>query len=361
MGFSAPDPAGRDLLGDPVVRAAVGAVRAAMDVCRAVRQHEHEVRALTKDDRSPVTVADFASQAVVAYRLAVALGEVRLVAEEEAGVLDGAGQAGYLEAVLRAVRPVWADAEPAGVIGAIASGNGCPDAAGFWTLDPIDGTKGFLRGQQYAVSLAYIRGGRPVLGVLGCPNLSPDRRISPETTDSRGLLCVAAEGQGAFAIETEETSDATAPAPVRLAAVEGRPGEGPGAGFRACLSVEKSHSDGSVVDAILRGVGLQPQVLRMDSQCKYAVVARGQAEAYVRAARAGYAEWIWDHAAGALMAAEAGCRVTDLGGRPLDFGVGRRLAANRGVLCARPDLHRRLLDAAHRAGVAGRVGPTAPA
>jgi HAL2 family 3'(2'),5'-bisphosphate nucleotidase len=360
MSLTAPGPAGRDLLGDPVVRAAVGAVRAAMVVCRAVRQHEHEVRALTKDDRSPVTVADFASQAVVAHRLSGALGEVRLVAEEEAGVLEGSGRAGYLDAVLQAVRPVWADAEPAGVIGAIASGNGRPDAAGFWTLDPIDGTKGFVRGQQYAISLAYIRGGRPVLGILGCPNLSPDRRISPETTDSRGLLCVAAEGHGAFEIETEERSDAAAAAPVRLAPVEGNSGEGPGAGFRACLSAETSHLDGPVVDAILRGVGLRPQVLRIDSQCKYAVVARGQAEAYIRAARAGHAEWIWDHAAGALMAAEAGCRVTDLGGRPLDFGAGRRLVANRGVLCARPDLHRRLLDAARRAGVAGRVPPPAP-
>ena len=41
----------------------------------------------------------------------------------------------------------------------------------FWTLDPIDGTKGFLRGEQYAVALALIEGGEVVVAALACPNL----------------------------------------------------------------------------------------------------------------------------------------------------------------------------------------------
>ena len=39
----------------------------------------------------------------------------------------------------------------------------------FWTLDPIDGTKGFLRGDQYAIALALVEDGEVVLGALGCP------------------------------------------------------------------------------------------------------------------------------------------------------------------------------------------------
>ena len=62
----------------------------------------------------------------------------------------------------------------------IDHGNGEP-ADLFWTLDPIDGTKGFLRGDQYAVALALIKEGKPVLGVLGCPNLPFDDKSNNGT------------------------------------------------------------------------------------------------------------------------------------------------------------------------------------
>ena len=57
----------------------------------------------------------------------------------------------------------------------------------YWTLDPIDGTKGFLRGDQYAVALGLIDDGEVILGVLGCPNL-------PNSDGSRGAIFSAVEG-----------------------------------------------------------------------------------------------------------------------------------------------------------------------
>ena len=65
---------------------------------------------------------------------------------------------------------------------------------GRWTLDPIDGTKGFLRGGQYAVCLALIVDGRVVLGVIGCPNL-PVKSAEPD--GPRGCIFVAVKDQGA--------------------------------------------------------------------------------------------------------------------------------------------------------------------
>jgi Inositol monophosphatase family len=63
-----------------------------------------------------------------------------------------------------------------------------------WTLDPIDGTKGFLRGGQYAVCLGLIEDAQVQLGVIGCPNLLVD----PSNQDGpRGCLFVAVKGQGA--------------------------------------------------------------------------------------------------------------------------------------------------------------------
>lgn len=66
-----------------------------------------------------------------------------------------------------------------------------------WALDPIDGTKGFLRGGQYAVCLGLLEKGKVVLGVMGCPNLPVDPK-NPE--GEKGAIFVAVKGQGAFQV-----------------------------------------------------------------------------------------------------------------------------------------------------------------
>jgi len=65
----------------------------------------------------------------------------------------------------------------------------------FWTLDPIDGTKGFLRKGQYAICLALVVDGEVVLGVIGCPNLPVDMK---NEKGERGCIFVAVKDQGAF-------------------------------------------------------------------------------------------------------------------------------------------------------------------
>jgi 3'(2'), 5'-bisphosphate nucleotidase len=84
----------------------------------------------------------------------------------------------------------------------------------------------------------------------------------------------------------------------------------------------------------------------MDSQAKYAVLALGEGELYLRTpTKPGRSEWIWDHAAGVICVEESGGRVTDLDGRPLDFGTGRALTANRGIVGTNGVLHERVLAA----------------
>jgi len=93
--------------------------------------------------------------------------------------------------------------------------------------------------------------------------------------------------------------------------------------------------------------------VRLDSQAKYAVVARGQADIYLRMpTKKGYVERIWDHAAGALCAVEGGCVVSDIRGAPLDFGCGRGLENNSGIAVAPPGVHGRIIAAIGRLGLA---------
>ena len=164
-------------------------------------------------------------------------------------------------------------------------------------------------------------------------------------TDS-GSIFFAVKGQGAFIIADGPGTDDT-PAPVRVSEREDP------AAVQFCESVESGHSAHGDSAAIAGRLGLTAPPLRMDSQAKYAVVARGEADIYLRLpTRADYREKIWDHAAGALIVTEAGGVVSDVDGRPLEFHHGRELTANRGVIVTNGRLHQRVLDVVRALGIA---------
>jgi 3'(2'), 5'-bisphosphate nucleotidase len=323
-------------------RALVEAVRAAAVVCRAVQADLRTGETLTKPDESPVTVADLASQAVIARRLADAFPDLPLTAEEDASTLAGPDRAELRRAVVSRVSAVWKGATEDDVLRALARGSHPGGAAGrFLALDPIDGTKGFLRGEQYAVALALVEDGRVVAGVLGCPNLAPPG-------GARGVIVHAAFGAGCRATPLGGSG---ADRPVRVS-VESDP-----ARLRLCESVEVGHSDRGASDALRARLRVAAPPVRMDSQAKYALLALGGGEVYLRTpTREDRREWIWDHAAGAIVVEEAGGRVTDVTGAPLDFGRGRRLEANRGVVATNGRLHHAVLAALRDAGAAPRPG-----
>ena len=333
------------------LEAAKAAVIQASRVCRAVQSDLERVRSITKDDKSPVTVADFASQAIVARALVEHLGKVTLVAEEDAAELReraDEGRTEVLDEVVRAVQIVWPDAKRDDVLDMIDVGNAQPvrdTMHGFWTLDPIDGTKGFLRGQQYAVSLAWIEAGTPVIGVLGCPNLSVDFAEPLDKPDPRGTLYFAAHTGGRYEMPCDDP-DAEPTRLTRLTRSENEP-------IRMCESVEAGHTSHNAAEQILEKLGEAGEPSRLDSQAKYAVVARGQADLYLRLPKPGkpYVEKIWDHAAGAAIATEAGCSVTDIFGNTLDFSHGRRLEKNKGVVVAPPALHGKAIGAIEELGI----------
>ena len=90
-----------------------------------------------RPDRSPVTAADHAAEAVILAGLARELPGVPVVSEEAAG---------------HARRPALADS--------------------FFLVDPLDGTREFLAGRdEFTVNIAIVRGGRPVLGIVAAPAL----------------------------------------------------------------------------------------------------------------------------------------------------------------------------------------------
>ncbi|QDT67821.1 Inositol-1-monophosphatase [Planctomycetes bacterium MalM25] len=319
----------------PEARFALDAVREAALLTRRV-QAEMVTDALTKGDKSPVTVGDFAAQAVVGKRLAEAgLACGVLVGEESAAALREADGAATLEQVTHFVRSVVPDATPQQVCDWID--HGASDAGdAYWTLDPIDGTKGFLRGDQYAVALALVEGGQVKLGVLGCPELEG---ASQPAKGGAGSLLIAIRGEGTYASGLSTEGDWT-----RLAASP----ESDATKTRMLRSVEKGHTNLGAIDHLATAMGVAVDPVGMDSQAKYAVLAAGGGEMLVRllsADRPDYREKVWDQAAGSIVVEEAGGRVSDLDGKPLDFSHGRTLATNRGVVATNGALHEAALAA----------------
>ncbi|MEE9405215.1 MAG: 3'(2'),5'-bisphosphate nucleotidase [Algisphaera sp.] len=302
---------------DKHLEVAVSAVRAASVVCQRVQADLVNAKTLEKGDKSPVTVADFAAQAVVCGALREAFADLPVVGEEAADDLRP-----DVAADLRAAVAQHAGMTHDQALSAIDFGGWTPDGSQdmYWTLDPIDGTKGFLRGEQYAVALGLIVKGRVVLGVLGCPNLDGGLLMAATAGGGTRLLSLAGEGVAGEPVRVSDVTDSTK------------------ANF--CESVESGHSDQGTSAKIAATLGITDAPYRIDSQCKYAAVARGNASIYLRLpTRPGYEEKIWDHAAGLLVVEEAGGRVTDIEGKDLDFSCGRTLANNRGVVATNGALH----------------------
>ncbi|NHC37633.1 3'(2'),5'-bisphosphate nucleotidase [Scytonema millei] len=312
---------------------AIASVIQAAKLCVQIQQ-DRLAAAIEKPDFSPVTIADLGAQAIICQAIAAAFPQDVVVGEEDAKLLRQPQMSEQLEQITAYVRIHVSEASADRVLDWIDRGNGKVGDR-FWTLDPIDGTKGFLRGDRYAIALALIENGEVKLGVMGCPTLPLDLN---QPQGERGVLFVAVKGQGAtqIALKTGATQ------PILGARTANK------SNFRSTESVESRHGNLPLQRAIAQAVGMTAEPLSIDSMAKYAVVARGEAALYLRLPWAEYPDYrenIWDHAAGAIVLEEAGGRVSDMYGKPLEFATNAKMLNNRGIIASSSDIYDAVLAA----------------
>jgi 3'(2'), 5'-bisphosphate nucleotidase len=269
-----------------------------------------------------------------------------IVAEEDTATLRVAHASSLRNSVVERVRHSLPDADAVQVLSWIDRGSGTCGPR-YWTLDPIDGTKGLVRGGQYAIALALMVNARVQIAAVGCPRLtmtttgptsldvSAHAVIKPVENGPDGGVAVAVRGHGAWwmplfgvGLTRLSVSQETDPAQARV-----------------LHSYESRHSDVEHVRVVLQRLGSHTSPILIDSQVKHVLVAAGVAELLLRfPVDSGYHEAIWDETAGSLLIEEAGGRVTDIDGRPLDFTTGRRLVRNHGLVASNGTLHDAVLD-----------------
>ncbi|EOY12830.1 PAP-specific phosphatase HAL2-like [Theobroma cacao] len=360
---------------------AVRIVHMACSLCQKVQQRlvsSSAEQVLAKDDDSPVTIADWSVQATVSWLLSEFLEgqNVSIVAEEDVQTLSKSDAADLLAAVVNSVNECLAEAPKYGlqcpkdalgtskILEAISRCNSTGGPTGrHWVLDPVDGTLGFVRGDQYAVALALIEEGKLVLGVLGCPNYpmkkellnynhqrhqTMPKSLPPSDIWEKGCVMYARRGSGQAWMQPLIHRDTKFEWPNSARLIQVSPVDDPSlATF--CEPVEKANSNHSFTAGLANSMGLKKKPMRVHSMVKYAAIARGDAEIFIKFARSGYKEKIWDHAAGVVIIEEAGGVVTDAGGRPLDFSRGLYLEGlDRGIIaCSGLTLHDKIIGAVY--------------
>lgn len=212
----------------------------------------------SKRDTSPVTEADRAAELVILAALARAAPGVPVIAEEE-----------------------------------VAAGRIPAHDDTYFLVDPLDGTKEFIRGgDDYTVNVGLIEGGVPKLGVVFAP--------------ATGRLHGGCVGEGAWLDEGEGRR------PIRTREK----------GEELIAVASKSHLNQATVDYLEAAAG-KCSYVAVGSSLKFCIVAEGRADIYPRAAPTSE----WDTAAGHAVLLAAGGLVDGPDGQPL--GYGKRAFLNR--------------------------------
>ena len=225
------------------------AAREAGEAILTIVRRGFEVHA--KHDASPVTEADRAAELVILAALARAAPGIPVIAEEE-----------------------------------VAAGRIPAHDNTYFLVDPLDGTKEFIRGgDDYTVNIGLIERGTPRLGVV----------FAPATGRLHGG-CVGAgawldEGQGRRSIRTRER------------------------GPQTMAVASKSHLNQATIDDLAAAVGAC-RFVSVGSSLKFCIVAEGQADIYPRAAPTSE----WDTAAGHAVLLAAGGLVDGPDGDALRYG-----------------------------------------
>ncbi|KAL6929630.1 hypothetical protein ACO0SA_001033 [Hanseniaspora valbyensis] len=308
---------------------------------------------LTKKDASPVTISDLASQYLILNHLHSQFPNDAFIAEEDTSeetikfledVLNLVNQYSEKDTTIEHLSEIINLGASKGAVNGINKRH--------WVLDPIDGTKGFIRGDQFAICLSLLNEkGQVILGVLGCPNLSLNKYYNSELhgkhkfnyaqldsecgTDGYIFYSKAEEDFVSFGPSIKFTFENDQISNEFLNTVKASDNKIDLSKLITLEGFEKSHSSHDLQDMIKQKFNIN-NALHLDSQVKYCLLALNLGNLYLRLPTSlAFKEKIWDHAAGNSLLKSLNYNHTDsLDDLDADFYTGGRFFLTKGVIAS---------------------------
>ncbi|XP_006347151.1 putative PAP-specific phosphatase, mitochondrial isoform X2 [Solanum tuberosum] len=308
------------------LEAAVDVVERACRLCVDVKKSlfSSDGRILEKNDQTPVTIADFGVQALVSLEMNRLFPSIPLVAEEDSAFLRSNNLVGSVVDVVKDKATLGDEVTEDNILKAVDRGGKdayvfAPEPATYWILDPIDGTRGFVKGSEalYVVGLALVVEGKIVLGVMGCPNWHEDCSdnsiigVQENQSSRSGIIMVSHVGCGTWTKRLSDILTNESPHTWTRCSVD------------SCQMVQgarvtipesqtwKSLPLSGLFDAKKDSENIgEGNILLLSaccgSLCKYLMVASGRASVYIQGKKATSIIKVWDHAVGIICVHEAG-------------------------------------------------------
>lgn len=278
-----------------------------------------------KEDGTPLTQADLVSQAIILAGLKANFPDDRIFAEES---MDPESDT----EVRSGACDVLADLgmhDPNTHLETWVNYRGNRSGSRVWLIDPIDGTKGFVKGLSYAIAMGLCVDGKVQFGCIAAPSFP-----TADGQRSRTVIAYAGKGSGAYWLEglsdrprAIHVSDVDSPAQLRLM------------GSRA-------HDSCKICRRFKEKAGVR-HFIPMDSQAKYLMLASGRADLYLRGTDPHFGiGFPWDHCAGQAILEEAGGKVTGPRGESIDYArhPGDTIKYMDGLVASNRICHGQVLD-----------------
>jgi 3'(2'), 5'-bisphosphate nucleotidase len=265
------------------------------------------VKTYIKKDQSPATVADYSSQIYILNQLKEKFPRDQIIAEEtETGLID-INSTNRIKECFKKL-----DITNINDFKNLLNYRG-PKSTRQWTVDPIDGTKGFMKGLKYAIGIGLMVNSDVKICVIGVPEYNKD-----------GLaIFIAEQGQGAKASYGGKNFK-----PIHVSTQNNLEKA------RLCQSL---HYDLPWVTQFADKIGIEERI-KVDSMAKFCLVADGSYDLYIKPIM-GFQAFTWDYSQGDLLVREAGGKVTDLDEERLIFKDEKCILRAPGIITSNGLLH----------------------
>lgn len=315
---------------DPILYA----VRQAAILCREVQHNSlHSINKQNKEktQSEPVTIADYGSQVIIGRALAQHFPDDAVIAEEAGSqFLELTNDEQKADVINLLTTLLDINVTQDDIVRWLDQGTDKTNTKRTWVIDPIDGTKGFVAMRHYSIGIGILEEGQAVGAIVGTPGYGDG--VSGDDNegaifyikDNKVYQASLAGGEGQAVTVSERIDN-----------------------LRIVQSFEKKHASKSRMASAREKAGMaDASIVEMDSMEKYALIANGDADVYLRLPNltSTRSHMIWDHVAGVALVLAAGGMATDVDGSPLIFSQGRTMP-NRGMIISNGKVHERLIAA----------------